>query len=260
VNYAKLRRKIMKSGMKFGLRFLLVLAIAAGCAPTNVQQQSTTLTQLPRPDVILVYDFAVSPDEVKLDTGLSAELMQKYEQHKGASRTAQEIKVGHKVADAVANELVKNIRSYGLMAERAIGYPESKGKVLMVKGQFVSIDEGNRTERVAVGLGAGRTSVEANVQVYELTAAGMQKVETLKAEGKSGYKPGMAETMGAGAIAGHLLVSTVVSGALASGSEMTSATVEADGKRMADKIAAELGNFFVSQAWIPPDAVKKSFF
>jgi hypothetical protein len=237
-----------------------VAAMTAGCAPSNVQQQSTTLTQLPRPDVILVYDFAVSPDEVKLDTGLSAELMQKYEQHKGASRSAQEIKVGHRVAEAVANELVKNIRSFGLMAERGFGYPQGRGKVLMVKGQLVSIDEGNRTERVTIGLGAGRTSVEANVQLYELTAAGLQKVESLKAEAKSGYKPGMAETMGAGAIAGHLLVSTVVSGALATGSELTSATVEADGKRLADKIAAELGNFFVNQAWIPPDAVKKSFF
>ncbi len=247
----------MKTGIKNAILTVCVLAIAAGCAPTNVQQQSTTLTQLPRPDVILVYDFAVSPDEVKLDTGLSAELMQKYEQHKGASRTAQEIKMGHKVADAVANELVKNIRKFGLMAERAFGYPQGRGKVLMVKGQFVSIDEGNRTERVTIGLGAGRTSVEANVQLYELTAAGMQKVETLRAEAKSGYKPGMAETMGAGAIAGHLLVSTVVSGALATGSELTSATVEADGKRLADKIAVELGNFFVNQAWIPPDAVKK---
>jgi len=250
----------MKIGIKFGLITLLALAIAAGCAPTSVQQESTTLTQLPRPDLILVYDFAVSPEEVKLDTGLSAELMQKYEQHKGTSRTAEEIKVGHKVADSVANELVKNIRSYGLMAERAVGYPKGKGKILMVKGQFVSIDEGNRTERVAIGLGAGRTSVQSNVQLYELTAEGMKKVETLRAEGKSSYKPGMAEMMGVGGIAGHLLMSTVVSGALAGATEMTSATVEADGKRMADKIAVDLGNFFVSQAWIPPDAVKKSFF
>jgi Domain of unknown function (DUF4410) len=250
----------MRPGIKNLMLVFFVLTIAAGCAPTNVQQQSTTLTQLPRPDLIMVYDFAVSPDEVKLDTGLSAELMQKYQEHKGASRTAEEIKVGHKVADVVANELVKNIRSYGLMAERAIGYPKSKGKVLMVKGQFLSIDQGNRTERVAIGLGAGRTDVQANVQVYELTPQGMQKVDTLRGDAKSGYKPGMAEMMGVGAIAGHLLASTVVSGALAGGSEMTVATVEADGKRLANKIAVDLGNFFVNQAWIPPDAVKKSFF
>jgi hypothetical protein len=250
----------MKNRTRLAIAIFAVLIITAGCAPTNVQQQSTTLTQLPRPDSILVYDFAVSPDEVKLDTGLSAELMQKYAQHKGMSPTAQEIKLGHKVAEAVADELVKKIRSYGLWAERGFGYPYGKGKVLMVKGQFVSIDQGNRTERVAVGLGAGRSDVQANVQVFELTPQGLQQVDSLRADAKSGYKPGMAEMMGVGGIAGHLLVSTVVSGTLAGVSEMTAATVEADGKRMADKIAVDLGNFFVNQAWIPPDAVKKSFF
>jgi hypothetical protein len=69
----------------------------------------------------------------------------------------------------------------------------------------------------------------------------------------------MGEMMGVGAIAGHLLMSTAMSGAVAGASEMTSATVEADGKRIADKIPGDLGNFFVNQAWIPPDAVKKSF-
>ncbi len=250
----------MNTGIKGAVLIVIVIALAAGCGPTNVQQQSMNLTQLPRPDLIMVYDFAVSPDEVKLDTGLSAELMQKYQQHKGASPTAQEIKLGHKVAEAVAEELVKKIRTYGLWAERGFGYPYGKGKVLMVKGQFVSIDQGNRTERVAVGLGAGRSDVQANVQVYELTPKGMQEVDTLRGTAKSGYKPGMAEMMGVGAIAGHLLMSTVVSGAVAGGTEMTSATVEADGKRLADKIAVDLGNFFVNQAWIPPDAVKKSFF
>jgi hypothetical protein len=250
----------MKSKIRFGLLSFIMLVVAAGCAPTNVQEKSMTIAQLPKPDLILVYDFAVSPEEVKLDKGLSADLMQKYEEYKGASRTAEEIKVGHKVADAVAAELVKKINSYGLFAERAFGLPQGKGKVLMVKGQFLTIDEGNRTERVTIGLGAGRTDVQANVQVYELTPQGRKEVDTLRGTAKSGEKPGMAEMMGIGAIAGHLLASTVVSGALAGGTEMTSATVEADGKRLADQIAVELGNFFVEQAWIPPDAVKKSRF
>jgi hypothetical protein len=250
----------MKGKTKLGLLALIVVVIAIGCAPTKVQQENTTLTQLPRPDLILVYDFAVSPDEVKLDTGLSEELKQKYEEHKGTSRTAEEIKVGHKVADAVAEELVKKIRSYGLSVERAFGLPQSKGKVLMIKGQFLSIDEGNRTERVAIGLGAGRTSVQANVQVYELTPQGKKEVDTLRGTAKSGRKPGMGEMMGVGSIAGHLLTSTVISGTLSGGSEMTSATVEADGKRLADNIAQDLGKFFVGQDWIPPEAVKKSRF
>jgi hypothetical protein len=249
----------MKSKIKFGLLSFIVLAIAFGCAPTNVQQDKMSATQLARPDHILVYDFAVSPDEVELDKGLSADLMQKYQEHKGSSRSAEEIKLGHKVANAVAEELVKKINSYGLFAERAFGLPQGKGKILMVKGQFLSIDEGNRTERVVIGLGAGRTDVQANVQVYEMTAKGMQEVDTLRGTAKGGRKPGMGEMMGIGAIAGHLLASTVISGALSGATEMTSATVEADGKRLAEKIAADLGNFFIDQDWIPPDAVKKSF-
>ena len=247
----------MKSAIKLGLLTLMILAIAAGCAPTNVQQEKMTATELPRPDHILVYDFAVTPQEVELDKGLSADLMQKYREHKGTSRTAEEIKVGHKVAETVAAELVKHIRSYGLMAERALGLPPTEGKVLMVKGQILSIDEGNRAERVAIGLGAGRTSVQANVQVYEITPEGKQEVDSLRGTAKSGRKPGMGEMMGLGGIAGHLLTSTVVSGVLSGASEMTSATVEADGKRLAENIAQDLGKFFVDQGWIPPEAVKK---
>jgi hypothetical protein len=251
----------MKSIIRFGLLTLMVLTVAAACAPTNVQQQPTdmTATQLAKPTLILVYDFAVSPDEVKLDTGLSADIMQKYEEHKGMTRTAEEIKVGHKVADALSEELVKKIRSFGLWAERGFGYPYGKAKDLMIKGQLLSIDEGNRTERVVIGLGAGRTSIQANAQVYEMTPQGLQEVDSLRGSGKSGFKPGMGEMMGLGAITGHLLASTVVSGALAAGTEMTTATVEADAKRLAEKIAADLGKFFVDQGWIPPGAVKKSF-
>ena len=79
----------MKGKIKLVLLTLMVWAIAFGCAPTNVQQEKMTVTQLQRPDRILVYDFAVSPAEVELDKGLSADLMQKYQQYKGSSRTAE---------------------------------------------------------------------------------------------------------------------------------------------------------------------------
>ena len=248
----------MKSRCKFAVPALMLLAAAAGCAQTNVQQQQfMTAAPMPRPHLILVYDFAVTPEEVRLDTGLSAEILQKYEAHQGFSRTAVEIKVGHKVADGLADELVNRIRGFGFWAERSFGYPHGSVKDLIIKGQLLSIDEGNRTERVAIGLGAGRTSVEAHAQIYEMTSKGVHEVEALRGEAQSGSKPGMAELMGVGSIAGHLLASTLVSGTVSGASEMTAATVEADGKRLADKIALDLGNFFVGQGWIPPDAVKQ---
>ncbi|HSB86324.1 MAG TPA: DUF4410 domain-containing protein [Ilumatobacteraceae bacterium] len=237
---------------------LVSLALLAGCAPTKVQQTIETTGALPKPDRILVYDFAVSPDEVKLDEGLSAEIKQRYEHEQATPRTAQELKVGHTVANVVAGELVKKIQSYGLWAERAMGTPSRRGNTLLINGQFLTIDEGNRAERVVIGFAAGRTDVQADVQIYELTARGEQEVEALKASGESAAKPGMAEMMGVGALAHHLLMSTLVSGTVAGVSEAKFDTVEDDGRRMADKIAANLGQYFVSQGWIPPGAVKPS--
>jgi hypothetical protein len=40
-----------------------------------MRQEKMTVSQLPKPDRILAYDFALSSTEVMLDKGLSAELM-----------------------------------------------------------------------------------------------------------------------------------------------------------------------------------------
>ncbi len=250
-------RRAGQAGLAIVFTLLLTLTLLAACAPTNVQQTSASTASEPRPDHILVYDFAVSPDEVKLDEGLSAEIKQRYEHAENTSaRTPQELKVGHTVAYVVADELVKKIQSYGLWAERAMGNPSRRGNTLIIKGQFLTIDEGNRLERVAIGFAAGRTDVQADVQVFELTAAGQTEVESMKASGESASKPGMAEMMGVGLLTHHLLTSTLVSGTVAGVSEAKFDTVEDDGRRLADKIAADLGQYFVSQGWIPAGAVK----
>ncbi len=42
------------------------------------------------------------------------------------------------VADAVSSEPVKELRRYGIPAERALGYPSRSGRVRTTKGPFVS--------------------------------------------------------------------------------------------------------------------------
>src|SRR5574341_284222 len=150
-----------------GLIGLLPIFFVMSCASTKVERASKYTGQLPRPDRILVYDFSVSPEDVKLDKGLSPEITRLT---KGTSRTEEELKVGREVADALSKELVKEIQSLGLPAERfgveSISY---RGNIMRIEGQLLSIDEGNRTERTMIGLGAGRSEVDAHVQVYETT-------------------------------------------------------------------------------------------
>jgi len=231
-----------------GLAALLALFVLSGCAPTQVNTITQYSGPVPRPNTVLVYNFAVSPDEVQLDQGISVKIE---DMIKKTPRTKEEKAVGHAVAEALATHLVKELNAIGVPATRAYGRPSTMGNAIEIEGQFLSVDEGNRTERVVIGLGAGRTDVKTLTQVYDARFGTRMLVQEFDTDAKSGYKPGMAEMMAVGVLTHHLLVSTLASGALAAGSEAFFAGVDADARRTAQEIVKQLGQFFVAQGWIP---------
>ena len=224
------------------------LAVLAACTSTQSQVE-TGAAMLPPPQVVIVDTFATSPDEVTLDEGLSTEVEEAIKAHRGDSRTDQEVQASRQVANAIADKLVVEIRDMGLRAERGSTVPAGTQNAVLIKGQLVSIDEGNRTERVLIGLGAGRSDVRADAQVYEVTPAGRQLIDTIEVDAKSGLAPGMAETMGVGGLTGHLLVSTAVGGGLHVADEAIGANVVADADRSAKGIAKQLSALFAKEGW-----------
>jgi len=244
-------------GLHHGARFVAVLCWLMGlaalvafgaCAPTQVNIVSKYGGPVPRPSNVLVYNFAVSPDEVQLDQGISVKIQDMINK---TPRTKEEKAVGHKVAEALATHMVEDLNAIGVPAMRAYARPSTMGNAVELEGQFLSVDEGNRTERVVIGLGAGRTDVKTLTQVYDARSGSRMLVEEFDTDAKSGYKPGMAEMMAVGALTHHLLVSTLASGGLAAGSEAFMAGVDADARRTAQEIVKQLGLFFVGQGWIP---------
>ena len=232
-----------------GAMGLFGLVLVSAC--TSTQSQIQTGGQiLPRPAAVVVNAFAVSPAEVTLSEGLSSEVRGIVEGQSATPRTEQELQVGHQVADAIANNLVIEIRDLGLPAQRGRGLPSGMQNAVLVTGQLVSIDQGNEAERVVIGLAAGRSDVRAQVQVFELTPTSTKLIDTIEVDAKSGLQPGMAETMGMGALTGHLLVSTLVSGGLQVATETMSDTVVADADRAAKGIAKQLSSLFTQQDWI----------
>jgi Domain of unknown function (DUF4410) len=225
------------------------LALLAACTSTRSEVE-TGDARLPRPEVVIVERFATSSAEVKLDEGLSTEIAQEMKAQSGTSRTEQELQAGRQVADAIANKLVVEIQDMGLSARRGGAVPAGTQSALLIKGQLVSIDEGNRTERVIIGLGAGRSDVRAQARVYEVTAAGSRLIDQIEVDAKSGLTPGMAETMGAGALGGHLMMATVVGAGVHVASESLGADVVADADRAAKGIAKQLATLFAQQGWI----------
>jgi hypothetical protein len=83
----------------------------------SVQREVGALEQLPPPSRVLVYNFAVTPQEVQLDS-VGAAITRTLD---GTADSQQEQQVGHAVANALAKRLVSDIQNMGLYAERASG-------------------------------------------------------------------------------------------------------------------------------------------
>ncbi|MGH9885656.1 MAG: DUF4410 domain-containing protein [bacterium] len=237
----------MSSGARLAGWVVVVASWLAGCAPSTVQTDYEAVPHLQRPASILVYDFAVAADEVQLDRGLVGKVENA---PPGRPRTEQELAIGHKVARTISTTIVSEINAMGLAARRVVGAPAYWGNVMVLEGQLVSINEGNQAERIAIGLGAGASDVESRVQLYTTAPDGLKVVETFTTSMKSGYMPGMAETMGAGAIGGHLAVAVAAGTALHGVSEKLSADVDAEAQRTGKAIAKQLRGYFQTQGWV----------
>lgn len=234
---------------------LMLIALAAlaltGCAPTTVDMVSEYEGHMAQPDRMLIYNFAVSPDEVKLDEGVSAEV-QAMAGHPQPPWTEKELEVGHTVANALAAALEAELRKMGYPAYRSSGMPADRGdKVLVIEGQLTSVNQGSRAERVVIGLGAGHSDVKTYTQIYDLQPQGRKLLEQFTTDARSSYKPGMAETEGASAAMGHWAMGLVAGVGLNVATEKYSDNVNEDAKRTAEQIAKQLNQFFMNQGWVP---------
>ena len=224
---------------------VLALTLTA-CAPTKVRPTGAASTgPLPRPDVVLVYDFAVSPEQVSLNRGLFARLGRDVSP---ATATEDEARVGREVAEGFAVELVKRIQRLGLPAERAAAGQAAPAGSLAITGQFLSIDEGNRMRRTMIGFGAGQSEVRALAQVALQTAHGPLLAEEFETSGASARTPCVAPMIGPG-LAVRGAAGVAVSGGTHALTEHRT-EVEADARRIADELAKQLGKFFVHHGWI----------
>lgn len=228
----------------------LAVSVLIGCASTSVEPIRTYSGSqpLPKPDRILISDFAVSPGDVSLNSGIGARLADAV---KGQPKSEEQLKVGRAVAKAFSEELVKEIQGLGLPAEQASRPPSSGDTTLTIKGQFVSIDEGNRARRMVIGFGVGGTEVRTRVQVYQGTPTGRLLVQEFETSAQSSKKPGMGPMAGVGAAAtGAAGTAAGVSGGVGVATEFNQ-TVEGNARRTAQEVAKKLAKFFVDQGWIP---------
>jgi hypothetical protein len=228
-----------------GAAVLLAVVVVAGCASTEItERQRYEGAKLARPDRIIVHDFTADPADVPPESAFAAQI--------GGAVTPppQQVALGHKLGAQVAKELVADLRGMGLPAVLAEGQPAPRADDIVLRGYFVSVDEGSATQRVLIGFGAGSAELKTAVEAYQMTAHGLRPLARGEIKSGGGKLPGVVVPVAVVAATANP-IGLIVGGAMKGTGEVTgSDTIEGAAKRTADEIAAQLKTAAEEQGWI----------
>ena len=223
---------------------LFFMVWAAGCASTKVSNRQELVTgQLPRPNMIWVYDFAASAADVPPGSGIAGQVTD-------ASQTPEELATGRQLGAEIASQLVQQIQSMGMPAARAGAGTMPQINDIVIRGYLVSVHEGSAAERVAIGFGAGASELKTAVEGFQMTPQGLRKLGSGTLDSGGSKTPGAAlglVTFAATANPAGLIVST---GMKVYGEASGSSQVEGRAKATAKEIADVLKQRFQQQGWI----------
>ena len=208
-----------------------------------------------RPSTIYVYPFAASTSDVTLNQGY---FQKTYAQLTESNQNQAQLDVAHQTASVLADSIVQQLQALGFTASRvARGTQVSGENVLIVDGQFLDINEGNRLRRMVIGLGAGEATLDTQVQVYQMASGGTPQIMQFHVNANSGQMPGAALTAPAGAAAGGTAAAISLGLNLAAGAGKTyTSSTAVMAQRSAKQTVAYMSQYFATQGWIPQTMVQ----
>ena len=233
----------MRSSLGLVLCTIVPIALAA-CASTDVTHRDEYEGgKLPRPDRIIVHDFAVTPGDLPdwSDTRNSLP---------ASAASAEELDAGRELGAYVAKRMVTNIEDMGMTALRAADAHEPHDGDIVIIGYFGSVEEGSAMGRVVIGFGKGNAEVKAHVEGHRKTPSGMVKLGGADLHAGGGKTPGLVVPL-AVTLATSNPLGLVVSGAVKAAGEATGKSgAEGAASNIADEITDALEVQFKKQGWI----------
>lgn len=222
---------------------LLPLGVYAGTKITDSDQ--IVVEEIPKPAHIWVYDFAATSADVPAESALAGQ----HSDH-DTPQTPAQIDAGRKLGAEIAADLVKRISAMGLPAARPIAGTKPQLNDIVIRGSLVSVVEGSKKKRIAIGFGDGESELKAAAEAFQMTDNGLRKLGGGATDSTGPKTPG--EAMGAaGLIATHNPLGLIVSTGVKVHEHKTgSDTVEGRARDTAKKIADVLKKRFQEQGWI----------
>ena len=228
---------------------LLALFVVAGCASTNVTQQTPMSSPgLARPNRIWVYNFVANSADMPSNSSIGGQV--------GAPSTpptAAELDEGRQLGALIAQELVADINAMGLSAVQA--GPGSSPQVGdgVIRGYLVSVQgggTGSMVQRFVIGFGAGTSEMDTVVEGYAVTPQGWRKLGSGTLTSSGNKTPGMVVPAAVAIATANPIGLIVVGGAKIYGETSGRSGLQGRAKATADEISDQLKIRFQDRGWI----------
>ena len=223
--------------------------LTAGATSSAAQMESAPIAS-GRPTQIIVFPFATSSAEVTLNQGIGAKL---YREYTDESQTADQAQLAHATAQNICMQVATSLASNGWnSACQSRGTPVTGSNTLIVDGIFTDISQGNRAERMIIGLGVGASVVDTQVTLYQFSNGNSVSLMTFTTHANSGEMPGVGITGPAGAAAGGATAAATLGvGVASSAAKSVTSSTGYLVDQSAKKIVAQTNNYFSQAGWNP---------
>jgi hypothetical protein len=183
------------------IAFLSVGSMLCGCGTAKVSsRREISTTPSTKPTTIYVCDFDLDATNVKSEKGilpalpkLPGPLGDMLPTPPGAARDPK--KVAHDVVDSMSTTLVNDLTKAGFNARRITSSSMYATNGWLIRGVFTDVNQGNQLRRAVIGFGLGKTDLQVNIDISDLSKGAPKSFYELHTQADSGKAPGAGPTI-----------------------------------------------------------------
>jgi len=128
---------------------------------------------------------------------------------------------------------------------------------LLITGRLVNANEGDRLTRIALGCGAGESSLDTEVHVFRVSYGERAEVLDFTTHADSGKMPGVLPSLGMGELfIGTITILAKAKGIASSGEKIYSSQMDHLASRTGDEVGRYLSQYAAREGWIPWERAK----
>jgi len=233
----------LKQGMSLAAIVLFISLSLCGICAAETTADTTGAKVSAKPQMVYVADFALDVESgSKKSKGLlpARQKIKDTVNRTGVTGKETPEETAKKIVDAMAESIVKELNDKNVKARRLFSQPPPFTDCLLLEGEFMDFDEGERMKRAIIGFGSGSSEMQVRMMFSEIMDGKTSLLIDTATDGKKSRMPGAVVTKNP-YVAGAKFV-------------LTKNAPEKEVKKLGSNIADKLYEFMIKQGYIAQQA------